>query len=39
MTSPNSGNPDDKVIRADRRGRLLVRAEQRAAILKAVSVV
>lgn len=35
MTSPNSGNPDDKLIRADRRGRLLVRAEQRAAILKA----
>ncbi|QJE95265.1 IS66 family insertion sequence element accessory protein TnpA [Luteolibacter luteus] len=35
MTSPNSGNPDDKLIRADRRGRLLVPAEQRAAILKA----
>jgi hypothetical protein len=35
MTSPNSGNHDDKLIRADRRGRLLVRAEQRAAILKA----
>lgn len=35
MTSPNSGNLEDKLIRADRRGRLLVRAEQRAAILKA----
>ena len=23
MTSPNSANPDDKLIRADRRGRLL----------------
>lgn len=35
MTSPNSGNSDDKLVRADHRGRLLVRAEQRAAILKA----
>jgi hypothetical protein len=35
MTSPSSGNPDDKLVRADHRGRLLVRAEQRAAILKA----
>lgn len=35
MTSPNAGDPDDKLIRADRRGRLLVRAEQRAAILEA----
>ena len=35
MTPPNSDNRDDKLIRADRRGRLLVRAEQRAAILKA----
>jgi hypothetical protein len=35
MTSPNSGNLDDKIIRADGLGRLLVRAQQRAAILKA----
>ena len=35
MTSPNSGNSNDKLVRADHRGRLLVRAEQRAAILKA----
>jgi hypothetical protein len=35
MTSPNSGNPDEKLVRADHRGRLFVRAEQRAAILKA----
>jgi hypothetical protein len=35
MTSPNSGNSDDKLVRVDHRGRLLVRAEQRAAILKA----
>lgn len=35
MTSSNSGDQTGGLIRADRRGRLLVRAEQRAAILKA----
>lgn len=35
MTFANSDNPSAGVIRSDRRGRLLVRAEQRAAILKA----
>ena len=35
MTSSNSGDQTGQLIRADRRGRLLVRAEQRAAILKA----
>jgi hypothetical protein len=35
MTSSNSGDQTGGLIRADRRGRLLVRAEQRDAILKA----
>ena len=35
MTSSNSGDLTGGLIRADRRGRLLVRAEQRVAILKA----